>query len=57
VRRNYISYMRTRTGKSARMTGLDFDKRSTNDIPEQAPEAVADDTADMPVAEATDSAK
>ena len=35
VRRNYLGYMRSRTGKSARMTGLDFDKRSTNEIPEE----------------------
>src|SRR3954470_23305351 len=26
VRRNYLSYMRQRTGKSARMTGIEFDK-------------------------------
>src|ERR1700761_7998114 len=26
VRRNYLSYMRTRTGKSARMTGIEFDR-------------------------------
>jgi large subunit ribosomal protein L19 len=25
VRRNYLSYMRERTGKSARMTGVEFD--------------------------------
>lgn len=31
VRRNYLSYMRSRTGKSARMTGVDFDK-SINDV-------------------------
>ncbi len=32
VRRNYLSYMRERTGKSARMTGLDFDKDSVNAV-------------------------
>lgn len=32
VRRNYLTYMRERTGKAARMTGLDFDRRAVNDI-------------------------
>jgi len=32
VRRNYLSYMRTRTGKSARLTGVEFDKTSVNKI-------------------------
>ncbi len=32
VRRNYLTYMRERTGKAARMTGLDFDRRAVNDV-------------------------
>src|ERR1044072_6207817 len=32
VRRNYLTYMRERTGKSARLTGLDFDRQSVNDV-------------------------
>jgi large subunit ribosomal protein L19 len=32
VRRKYLTYMRDRTGKSARLTGLDFDKRGVNDV-------------------------
>ncbi len=32
VRRNYLTYMRNRTGKAARMTGLDFDRRAVNDV-------------------------
>lgn len=40
VRRNYLSYMRDRTGKAARLTGLDFDKRAVNELPE-APKAEA----------------
>lgn len=32
VRRNYISYMRNRTGKSARLTSVDFDRHAVNDI-------------------------
>lgn len=31
VRRNYLTYMRDRTGKAARLTGVDFDK-SINDV-------------------------
>src|SRR3954453_3379475 len=30
VRRNYLSYMRQRTGKSARLTGVDFDRDAVN---------------------------
>ncbi|CAN5647629.1 hypothetical protein BH23PAT2_BH23PAT2_00280 [soil metagenome] len=56
VRRNYISYMRTRTGKSARMTGLDFDKKSTNDIPEQTPVA-ADEAVDTDSTDVADTVK
>ena len=39
VRRNYLSYMRNRTGKSARLQGLDFDRRAVNDIHDAAAEA------------------
>jgi large subunit ribosomal protein L19 len=34
VRRNYLSYMRQRTGKSARLTGVDFDQEEVNKVPE-----------------------
>ncbi len=47
VRRNYLTYMRDRTGKAARMTGVDFDKQSVNYIPEieaAVVEASADDS-------------
>lgn len=33
VRRNYLTYMRERTGKAARLTGVDFDRRAVNDLP------------------------
>src|SRR5690349_8130557 len=36
VRRNYLSYMRDRRGKSARLTGLAFDKDAVNTV-EEAP--------------------
>ncbi|HUA13410.1 MAG TPA: 50S ribosomal protein L19 [Candidatus Sulfotelmatobacter sp.] len=39
VRRNYLSYMRSRTGKSARMTGVDFDAKAVNDVVDEAVEA------------------
>lgn len=34
VRRNYLSYMRTRTGKSARLASVDFDQEAVNKVPE-----------------------
>ena len=40
VRRNYLSYMRTRTGKSARMTGVDFDKEAVNAVHDEKAEAI-----------------
>jgi large subunit ribosomal protein L19 len=39
VRRNYLSYMRSRTGKAARMTSIEFDRRAVNDIHDAAAEA------------------
>jgi large subunit ribosomal protein L19 len=33
VRRNYLTYMRARTGKAARLTGIAFDK-AVNELPE-----------------------
>lgn len=32
VRRNYLTYMRARTGKAARLTGVDFDRESVNTV-------------------------
>lgn len=32
VRRNYLTYMRDRTGKAARMTGVDFDRQAVNNV-------------------------
>ena len=34
VRRNFLSYMRERTGKAARLTGIDFDREAVNALPE-----------------------
>ncbi|HEY4964416.1 MAG TPA: 50S ribosomal protein L19 [Candidatus Saccharimonadales bacterium] len=46
VRRNYLSYMRDRTGKSARLSGVDFDRNAVNDLPpEEQPAEVVVETA------------
>lgn len=39
VRRNYLSYMRNRTGKAARLQSLDFDKRAVNNVHDAEAEA------------------
>ena len=44
VRRNYLSYMRELTGKSARLSSMDFDRKAVNDIPE--PEVKAEEKTD-----------
>src|ERR1700685_3209249 len=36
VRRNYLSYMRTRTGKSDRMAGVAFDQAAVNSVHDAA---------------------
>lgn len=38
VRRNYLSYMRKLTGKSARISGIDFDKEAVNTIDDKEAE-------------------
>ncbi len=35
VRRNYLTYMRNRTGKAARLTGVDFDQNAVNTLPQE----------------------
>lgn len=44
VRRNYLTYMRERTGKSARLTSVAFDRQAVNAVPadEPQPEAQAE---------------
>ncbi len=41
VRRNYLSYMRKLTGKSARLQGLDFDRQTVNGVVDKHAEAEA----------------
>lgn len=48
VRRNYLTYMRARTGKAARLTGVDFDRSAVNtvrDIEAEKAEAEAKEAA------------
>lgn len=39
VRRNYLTYMRSRTGKAARLSSVDFDKHAVNTVAEKPIEA------------------
>jgi large subunit ribosomal protein L19 len=39
VRRNYLSYLRNRSGKSARLTAVGFDRVAVNDVHDRAAEA------------------
>jgi large subunit ribosomal protein L19 len=39
VRRNYLTYMRQLTGKSARLSGVEFDKEAVNAIQDETAEA------------------
>ena len=39
VRRNNLSYMRARSGKSARLSGVDFDREKVNSIRDEKAEA------------------
>lgn len=39
VRRNYLTYMRERTGKSARLSGVEFDRDAVNTVHDEAAEA------------------
>lgn len=52
VRRNYLSYMRARTGKSARLTGVAFDKNAVNTVPEAPVEVAAEAASEVTAEEA-----
>jgi len=54
VRRNNLSYLRQRSGKSARLKSKDFDRAAVNDttIAEEKPEVEVVETAEVPEAEA-----
>ncbi|MDR2523945.1 MAG: 50S ribosomal protein L19 [Candidatus Nomurabacteria bacterium] len=51
VRRNYLSFLRDRAGKSARLVGRDFDK-SINDVVDEKAEAEAEKLKEQAAAEA-----
>ena len=48
VRRNNLSYLRERSGKSARLTGKDFDRNAVNDVtvPEEPTEEPVEETSE-----------
>ena len=59
VRRNNLSYLRNRSGKSARLTGKDFDRAAVNDVTvkDAEVEVVETPAEDTPVAEETSTEK
>lgn len=57
VRRNYLSYMRNRTGKAARMTGIDFDREAVNAVHDEALEAEEAKLHEQKAAEAAEKAE
>ena len=57
VRRNNLSYLRERSGKSARLTGKGFDRAAVNDVtvPEEPTEATpAEEIKEVPEVEVVD---
>ena len=53
VRRKNLTYLRERSGKSARLTGKDFDRAAVNELPkEEVAEAPAEEKAEETPAEA-----
>lgn len=52
VRRNYLSYMRKLTGKSARLQSLDFDRQAVNDVRDVAAEKAEEEAKAAAAAEA-----
>lgn len=52
VRRNYLTYMRQRTGKSARLAGRDFDSVAVNTIDEVTVEDISQDELEADASEA-----
>ncbi len=46
VRRNYLSFLRNRSGKSARLKAVKFDREGINTLPEESKAEVADEKAE-----------
>ncbi len=61
VRRNYLTYLRERTGKGTRMTGIEFDREKVNAIHDTTAEAeeekLKEETAKIAEAEAAKKAE
>ncbi len=57
VRRNYLSYMRQRTGKAARLVGVDFDREAINDVRDEQAEAEEAKLREQAAKEAEDKAE
>lgn len=61
VRRNNLSYLRQRSGKSARLKGKDFDRAAVNDTTVEEPEVevveTPEEVAEAPAAEAIEAEK
>ncbi len=51
VRRNYLSFLRNRSGKGARLKGVNFDREGVNTLPEPAVEAKAEEATEAPAEE------
>ena len=51
VRRNYLSYMKSLTGKATRLSGIDFDREAANKIEEPEPVAETVDEVAVEVVE------
>lgn len=48
VRRNYLTYMRARTGKSARLAGVNFDRQAVNTVAEKPEAPASKEVAEVP---------
>ena len=57
VRRNYLTYLRQRSGKSARLTGVDFDRTAVNDVTDKVAEAELEHIKEEVAAKATATAE
>ena len=54
VRRNYLSFLRNRSGKGARLTAQNFDREGINTLAEKPAEVVAEEAVETPASEATE---
>lgn len=52
VRRNYLSYLRNRAGKSARLANVNFDRAAVNDVPDAEAEKAEAEAKEAVAAEA-----